>query len=64
MDQRCATAFQQIVSKLHMPIDVDIETALDVDVKSWLAFAVQKTDEVVVLALALAEGQDEIAGCL
>ncbi|MDX8496107.1 hypothetical protein RFN29_31765 [Mesorhizobium sp. VK22B] len=46
---------------LHAPIDVDIETALDADVKSWLAFAALKTDELVVLALALAEGRDEVA---
>ncbi|MDX8443575.1 hypothetical protein RFM51_28820 [Mesorhizobium sp. VK3E] len=29
--------------------------------KSWLAFAAQKTDELVVLAFALAEGRDEVA---
>ncbi|MDX8509795.1 hypothetical protein [Mesorhizobium captivum] len=46
---------------LHMPIDVDIETALEAGVKSWFAFAAQKTDELVVLALALAEGRDEVA---
>lgn len=46
---------------LHVPIDVDIETALEADVKSWFAFAAQKTDELIVLALALAEGRDEVA---
>ncbi|MET3524163.1 methionine synthase II (cobalamin-independent) [Mesorhizobium abyssinicae] len=45
----------------HVPIGVDIKTALDADVKSWLAFAAQKTDELVMLALALAEGWDEVA---
>nr|WP_292325898.1 hypothetical protein [Mesorhizobium sp.] len=44
---------------LQVPIDVDIETALDADVKSSFALAAQKTDELVVLALA--EGRDEVA---
>lgn len=43
-------AFQQSLSMLHVPIDVHIESALDADVKSWLPFAAQKTDELVVLA--------------
>ena len=45
-------------SLLHVPIDLELETALDPDVKSWLAFAAQKTDELVVLARALSEGRD------
>ncbi|AZO34132.1 MAG: 5-methyltetrahydropteroyltriglutamate--homocysteine S-methyltransferase [Mesorhizobium sp.] len=48
-------------SMLHVPIDLDLETALDADVRSWLAFAAQKTDELVVLARALAEGRDAVA---
>lgn len=48
-------------SMLHVPIDLDMETALDADVKSWLAFAAQKTGELVVLARALAEGRDAVA---
>lgn len=48
-------------SMLHVPIDLDFETALDADVRSWLAFAAQKTDELVVLARALAEGRDAVA---
>lgn len=48
-------------SMLHVPIDLDMETALDADVKSWLAFAAQKADELVVLARALAEGRDAVA---
>ncbi|MBN9078454.1 MAG: 5-methyltetrahydropteroyltriglutamate--homocysteine S-methyltransferase [Rhizobiales bacterium 65-79] len=48
-------------SLLHVPIDLKQEKALEPDVKSWLAFAVQKTDELVVLARALAEGHGTVA---
>lgn len=41
-------------SMLHVPIDVELETDLDLDVKSWLAFSVQKIGELAVLARALA----------
>lgn len=37
-------------SLLHAPVDLDGETALDDDLKAWLAFAKQKLDEVSVLA--------------
>ena len=47
-------------SMLHVPIDLELETALDADVKSWLAFAAQKTDELVVLARALSEGRSAV----
>lgn len=40
-------------SLLHTPIDLAQETALDADVRSWLAFAVQKIEELVTLAKAL-----------
>ena len=36
-------------SLLHVPYDVEAETDLDPQVKSWLAFAAQKVREVVVL---------------
>ncbi len=49
---------------LHVPIDLRMETALDVDVSSWLAFAAQKTEELVVLAQALSEGREAAAGPL
>ncbi len=48
-------------SLLHVPIDLELETALDPDVKSWLAFAVQKMDELTVLSRALSEGRDAVA---
>jgi 5-methyltetrahydropteroyltriglutamate--homocysteine methyltransferase len=39
-------------SLLHVPVDLGIETKLDADLKDWLAFAVQKLDEVAALARA------------
>jgi 5-methyltetrahydropteroyltriglutamate--homocysteine methyltransferase len=40
-------------SLLHVPVDLDNETKLDPELKSWLAFARQKLDEVVTLAHVL-----------
>jgi 5-methyltetrahydropteroyltriglutamate--homocysteine methyltransferase len=37
-------------SLLHVPVDLAAEHKLDPDLKSWLAFAVQKIDEVRALA--------------
>jgi 5-methyltetrahydropteroyltriglutamate--homocysteine methyltransferase len=37
-------------SLLHVPVDLNAEPGLDDDVKPWLAFAVQKIEEVVALA--------------
>ncbi|WP_442919646.1 5-methyltetrahydropteroyltriglutamate--homocysteine S-methyltransferase [Methylobacter sp.] len=42
-------------SLLHVPIDLEHESALDPAVKSWLAFARQKLRELEVLRLALEE---------
>ncbi len=44
-------------SLLHVPIDLDQETKLDAELKSWLAFAKQKLAEVVTLKRALAAPQ-------
>ncbi|MDF2621630.1 MAG: 5-methyltetrahydropteroyltriglutamate--homocysteine methyltransferase [Xanthobacteraceae bacterium] len=51
-------------SLLHVPIDLEQETGLDPDVKSWLAFAVQKIDELSTLATALAGGREVVMGRL
>ncbi|PWW02627.1 5-methyltetrahydropteroyltriglutamate--homocysteine S-methyltransferase [Mangrovibacter plantisponsor] len=40
-------------SLLHSPIDLRVETRLDDEVKSWFAFAVQKCEELALLAHAL-----------
>jgi 5-methyltetrahydropteroyltriglutamate--homocysteine methyltransferase len=47
-------------SLLHVPVDLGQETDLDPELKSWMAFAVQKCGEVGVLGRALA-GADEAA---
>jgi 5-methyltetrahydropteroyltriglutamate--homocysteine methyltransferase len=47
-------------SLLHVPIDLELEDALDADVKSWLAFAAQKMDELVALSRALSEGRNAV----
>jgi 5-methyltetrahydropteroyltriglutamate--homocysteine methyltransferase len=36
-------------SLLHSPIDLDLETGLDAELRSWLSFAVQKLDELRLL---------------
>ena len=47
-------------SLLHVPVDLDSEQTLDAEVKSWLAFALQKLDELNVLAQALRSGRDAV----
>ncbi|MDO8298459.1 5-methyltetrahydropteroyltriglutamate--homocysteine S-methyltransferase [Lacisediminimonas sp.] len=44
-------------SLLHVPVDLDSEQKLDGEIKSWLAFALQKLDELRVLGKALREGR-------
>jgi 5-methyltetrahydropteroyltriglutamate--homocysteine methyltransferase len=48
-------------SLLHTPIDLTLETAIDPEVRQWLAFAVQKIEELAVLAKALNEGRASVA---
>jgi 5-methyltetrahydropteroyltriglutamate--homocysteine methyltransferase len=47
-------------SLLHVPIDLDAETSLDSDVKSWLAFSLQKMSEMSVLGRALVTGRGAV----
>ena len=51
-------------SLLHSPIDLAQEASLDGDVRSWLAFAVQKLEELATLARALNEGRAAVADAL
>ena len=44
-------------SLLHVPVDLRSEPQLDAEVASWLAFALQKLDELQVLAAALKHGR-------
>lgn len=46
-------------SLLHTAVDLQNETTLDAELKSWLAFAAQKVIEVVALAHALDGKKDE-----
>lgn len=46
-------------SLLHSPLDLDLETAIDPELKSWMAFAKQKLTEVYVLN-QIAEGDNTL----
>ncbi|PZF81718.1 5-methyltetrahydropteroyltriglutamate--homocysteine S-methyltransferase [Jiangella anatolica] len=64
-----AVAVSTSCSLLHVPYDLDAETGLDPQLRSWLAFADQKVAEVVTLAAALRDGRrspafDEAAAAL
>ncbi|WP_293778020.1 5-methyltetrahydropteroyltriglutamate--homocysteine S-methyltransferase [uncultured Oxalicibacterium sp.] len=50
-------------SLLHVPVDLANEPKLDAEIKTWLAFATQKIDEIATLTKALNGGaaQDAIA---
>ncbi|MGB2109724.1 MAG: 5-methyltetrahydropteroyltriglutamate--homocysteine S-methyltransferase [Marinobacter vinifirmus] len=47
-------------SLLHVPVDLAREQELDTEIRSWLAFAVQKLDELQTLAKALNEGRTAV----
>ncbi|MCO6441742.1 MAG: 5-methyltetrahydropteroyltriglutamate--homocysteine S-methyltransferase, partial [Nitrococcus mobilis] len=51
-------------SLLHVPVDLTGETRLDDELKSWLAFGVQKLEEVALLGRALREGRSSVAHAL
>src|SRR4029450_10162438 len=51
-------------SLLHVPIDLALETGLDPEVKNWLAFSVQKIEELTALGTALAGGRGTTAARL
>ncbi|QDQ15471.1 5-methyltetrahydropteroyltriglutamate--homocysteine S-methyltransferase [Streptomyces spectabilis] len=48
-------------SLLHVPIDAAAERDIDPQILRWLAFAKQKTTEIVTLAKGLSQGTDTIA---
>lgn len=45
-------------SLLHSPIDVDRETEIEPEIRGWLAFAVQKLEELATLAALAGAPQD------
>ncbi len=51
-------------SLLHVPIDLQSEQHLDAEVRDWLSFAVQKLEELQIVAQALNEGRASVAAQL
>jgi 5-methyltetrahydropteroyltriglutamate--homocysteine methyltransferase len=49
---------------LHVPIDLELETDLDSEVKNWLAFSVQKMKELAVLGEALGINRASVSEAL
>ncbi|MCW5298540.1 5-methyltetrahydropteroyltriglutamate--homocysteine S-methyltransferase [Herbaspirillum lusitanum] len=47
-------------SLLHVPVDLNSEQKLDGEIKSWLAYAQQKLDELRLLGKALRQGRDAV----
>ena len=47
-------------SLLHCPVDLELESSLDAEIKNWLAFSVQKLREVSTLGQGINQGQDAI----
>lgn len=47
-------------SLLHVPVDLASEQKLDADIKSWLAYALQKLGELKILSVALKQGRDAV----
>jgi len=47
-------------SLLHVPVDLDNEQKLDTEMRSWLAYALQKLGELKLLATALNHGRDAV----
>lgn len=45
-------------SLLHIPVDLNSEQKLDPEIKHWLAYAVQKLEELVVVQQALIHGRE------
>ncbi|MGH6646995.1 5-methyltetrahydropteroyltriglutamate--homocysteine S-methyltransferase [Aquabacterium sp.] len=48
-------------SLLHTPVSLDHEHQLDAEIKSWLAFAFEKLDELQVLGKALNQGEASVS---
>ncbi|MFC0322008.1 5-methyltetrahydropteroyltriglutamate--homocysteine S-methyltransferase [Gallibacterium melopsittaci] len=47
-------------SLLHVPYDLSVETQLDKDLYSWLAFCLQKVEELSILKKALDQGRASV----
>jgi len=51
-------------SLLHVPVDLASEEELDAEIRSWLAFALQKLEELRIVAGALNHGRDSVTEAL
>jgi 5-methyltetrahydropteroyltriglutamate--homocysteine methyltransferase len=51
-------------SLLHVPVDLELEPKLDDELRQWLAFAVQKVEELNLLKRALNDGRSIVADAL
>lgn len=51
-------------SLLHVPVDLASEQKLDPEIRNWLAFAVQKLEELATLATALNQGRAAVSEAL
>lgn len=51
-------------SLLHTPYDLSFEEKIDPEIKSWLAFAVQKLDELKTIKFALQYGRETVKKAL
>jgi 5-methyltetrahydropteroyltriglutamate--homocysteine methyltransferase len=51
-------------SLLHVPVDLASERNLDGEVASWLAFALEKLDELEMLGIALNQGREAVKAVL
>jgi 5-methyltetrahydropteroyltriglutamate--homocysteine methyltransferase len=51
-------------SLLHVPVDLAGETKLDAELRSWLAFAQQKLEEVEIIGTALNRGREVVRDAL
>lgn len=48
-------------SLLHVPVDLGNELKLNTDIKSWLAFGIQKLEELRILGSALDKGRKSVS---
>ncbi|MFM0186035.1 5-methyltetrahydropteroyltriglutamate--homocysteine S-methyltransferase [Paraburkholderia nemoris] len=51
-------------SLLHVPVDLNSEQKLDHEIRWWLAFALQKLDELKIIAKALNDGRESVRAAL
>lgn len=51
-------------SLLHVPVDLTFEVKMDAEIRSWLAYAVQKLEEIKLLSAALNQGRGAVQAAL